>query len=43
MEFHRELAIGLLDVVLRRVAINAEHFVKVFFGHGLFLGLRIAD
>jgi hypothetical protein len=35
MKFHRELAIGLLDVVVRCVAIDAKYFVKVFFGHCL--------
>ncbi len=33
MVFHRELAVGLFDLVIRRIAIDAEHFVKVFFGH----------
>ena len=33
MKFHRELAIGLLDVVIRRIAIDAEHFVIVAFCH----------
>ena len=33
VKFHRELAIRLLDVVFRRIAIDAEHFVIVFFRH----------
>jgi hypothetical protein len=32
---HRQLAIGLLDFLVRRVFRNAQNFVKVSFGHGV--------
>ncbi len=32
---HRQLAIGFLDLVVRRVFRNAQNFVEVSFGHGV--------
>ncbi|MOA54077.1 hypothetical protein D3C78_1776390 [compost metagenome] len=32
---HRQLAIGLLDVVVRRIAIDAQYLVKVLFSHAV--------
>jgi len=31
MVLHRQLAISLLDLVIRSIAVDAEDFVKVFF------------
>ena len=33
MEFHGQLAVGLLDLVVGGIAIDTEDFVKVAFGH----------
>ena len=38
MVLHRELAIGLLELVVGRVALDAEHRVVVAFRHGSILG-----
>src|SRR5258706_569727 len=40
MMFHRQLAVGLLEVLFRSIAIDAKHFVVVAFRHFLILSLQ---